>query len=78
MLGVTSPAYLAASNVIPSDDSDFGAPRWAVAWIVVVCFGVVRSWMLGSGKGPRPLAVAGRFWRLSCRRRSRCTRSATD
>jgi hypothetical protein len=30
--------YLAATNVVPTDDSDFGAPRWAVAWIVVVCF----------------------------------------
>jgi hypothetical protein len=30
--------YLAATNVIPSDDSDFGAPRWLVAWLVVVCF----------------------------------------
>lgn len=30
--------YLAASSVLPSDDSDFGAPRWLVAWLVVVCF----------------------------------------
>lgn len=30
--------YLAASNVLPSDDSDFGTPRWVLAWITVVCF----------------------------------------
>lgn len=40
--------YLAASNVIPSDDSDFGVPRWALAWIVVVAFFTPGLLVLGS------------------------------
>jgi hypothetical protein len=32
--------YLAAVDVIPSDDEDFGAPRWAVPWISLVAFAV--------------------------------------
>lgn len=61
--------YLAASNVLPADDSDFGVPRWALAWIVVVCFFTPGLLVLGSvlpeegydtarRAGPFPLVLA--------------------
>ncbi|MCL4818713.1 MAG: hypothetical protein KJ067_06215 [Vicinamibacteria bacterium] len=60
VLAMSSPGYLAATGVIPSDDSDFGAPRWVVAWIVVATFGYIGLWLLGSGGGPRWAGIAGR------------------
>jgi hypothetical protein len=56
--------YLASSNVLPSDDSDFGAPRWAVAWIVVVCFVYPGLMILGgvrTGDGGQTRRSAGLF-----------------
>ncbi|MGE3373821.1 MAG: hypothetical protein AB7O37_09820 [Vicinamibacteria bacterium] len=46
LAGALTP-YLAASNVIPSDDSEFGAPRYVVAWLVIVCFFVPAVLLLG-------------------------------
>jgi hypothetical protein len=56
--------YLAASNVLPNDDSDFGVPRWALAWIVVVCFvypGLAILAGIRAGDGGRTPKSAGLF-----------------
>jgi hypothetical protein len=52
--------YLAASNVIPSDDEDFGAPRWVVAWLVIVCFFLPGNWILGGGDPGTAVGFVGR------------------
>ena len=62
VVAMGSVPYLAASNVIPSDDADFGVPRWALAWIVVVCFvypGLLILSGMKTGDGGRTRPGAG-------------------
>jgi hypothetical protein len=61
VLAVAMLPYLAASNVIESDESDFGAPRWVLAWIVVLCFGIIGLAILGSGPPGTRVGFAGRW-----------------